>query len=260
MLAGTVQGSSCRTQAWPTPSQGLFVSLLTILLPLLLMDAGRQAHLWWAAAGSGLRCALVALLDDLPPDLPLMLLATAELPADTAAAASLPSSSSRRRLLTAPGAAAAAAGGGAAGHSIQQRMQQQQQQEHLEELGMDPSLAALFPPLGQVSDTQGQQLQGVQVPASTPAAQQRQTAALGQHQQDAGRGCDVLGWVLLDSPGPNERRGMFKVTWTVPPFFGSLTNPCKHFSAALPSTFEALALQPSCCRQNQVVPTIASAQ
>lgn len=137
----------------------------------------------------------------------------------------------------------------------QQRMQQQQ--EYLEELGMDPSLAALFPPLGQVSDTQGQQLQDVHVHASTPAAQQGQTAAQGQHQQDAGVGCDVLGWVLLDSPGPNERRGMFKVSWTVPPFFGVLTNSCMHVSVALPSTLEASALQLSCCRQNQVVPTSA---
>lgn len=212
------------------------LTLLSILPLLLLLDARLQAHLWWAAAGSGLRCALVALLDDLPPDLPLMLLATAELPADAAASASLPSSSSRR-LLTAPGAtAAAAAGGGAAGRSMQQRMQQQQQ-EYLEELGMDPSLAALFPPLGQISDTHGPQLQRVQVHASTPAADQGQTAAQGQHQQDAGRGCDVLGWVLLDSPGPNERRGMFKVSWTVPPFFGPLTNPCMHPAAVLPCTF-----------------------
>lgn len=37
MLAGTVQGSSCHTQAWLTASGGLLESLLLALLTLLTM-------------------------------------------------------------------------------------------------------------------------------------------------------------------------------------------------------------------------------
>jgi hypothetical protein len=140
----------------------------------------------------------VALLDDLPPDLPLLLLATAELPtADAAAsAAALPSSS--RRLLTSPGAAAAAAD--AAGSSKQQCKQQRQQQDHLEQLGLDPTLAALFPPLGQMCDIQNL-VDGLQ----------QQAGLTNMQLQQAGGGSDVLGWVVLGKPGPDERRRMFKV-------------------------------------------------
>lgn len=186
--------------------------------------AALQAHLWWAAAGSGLRCALVALLDDLPADLPLMLLATAELPPTdpaAAAASTLPGSSSRLLLPAGatPTAAAAAAAGvrssprGLAGPSSS--CGSKQQQDVLEELGMDPTLAALFPALGRLSDLQGL-LQGLQKQVSTSAAQEGQPQdpqrqQEGPQQEQAQQGCDALGWVLLGKPGPAERRKMFKV-------------------------------------------------
>lgn len=141
----------------------------------------------------------MALLDDLPPDLPLLLLATAKLPTADPAAAAAALSSSSSRLLTAPGAAAA----DAAGSSKQQR--KQQQREHLEQLGMDPTLAALFPPLGQISDVQSL-VDGLQQQAGLLDMQQQQ-----QQRLQAGDGSDVLGWVLLGQPGPDERRRMFKV-------------------------------------------------
>ncbi|KAF6261685.1 hypothetical protein COO60DRAFT_1699727 [Scenedesmus sp. NREL 46B-D3] len=150
-----------------------------------------QAHLWWAAAGSGLRCALIALLDDLPPDLPLLLLATAELAADPAAAAA--------EAAEADGAAA----GSAAQHTQQQltlaaaeagsgsgAQQLQQQQQCLESLGLEPSLAALFPALGSLEEL-----------LHSPQQQQQQ-------QQPAG--CGVLGRVLLGRVGPAQRQEMFK--------------------------------------------------
>lgn len=138
----------------------------------------------------------MALLDDLPVDVPLLLLATAELPTADApvVAAAVPSSS--RRLLTAPGAAAAHAAG-----SSQQQCKQQRQQEYLEQLGLDPTLAALFPPSGQMSDIQ----------SLVDTCLQQQAGLSYMQQQQAGDGSDVLGWVVLGKPGPDERRRMFKV-------------------------------------------------
>lgn len=182
----------------------------------------------------------MALLDDLPADMPLLLLATAELPpADPAVAAAAgpagAGSSNSRRLLLGPSPAAAAAaaaagvGGGASSAASQQR---QQGVDSLEELGLDPTLAALFPPLGRVSDIktlllqastqqqqQRQQQQQQGQPEAGPAQQQQQEQqqqprveepGQGDEEQDAG-GCDVLGWVVLDTPGPQQRRRMFEV-------------------------------------------------
>ena len=39
-------------------------------------------HLWWETAPASLRAILTMLLADLPPDLPLLLLATADVPAE----------------------------------------------------------------------------------------------------------------------------------------------------------------------------------
>ncbi|WIA11343.1 hypothetical protein OEZ85_011465 [Tetradesmus obliquus] len=144
-----------------------------------------QAHLWWAAAGSGLRCALIALLDDLPPDLPLLLLATAELATDPAAAAAV--GQQRQQQLRLAAAAASSSSSGA----------QLQQQQDLEALGIEPSLAALFPALG-----------GFEELLQSP--QQHSTQQQQQQQVAAAAGCGVLGRVLLGQVGPAERRGMFK--------------------------------------------------
>lgn len=186
--------------------------------------------MWWAAAGSGLRCALVALLDDMPPDTPLLLLATAELPAadPDAAAAGRSKSSNSRKLLTGllpiTSAAAAAAGCSNAGRDDHL----QQQQPDLEELGLEPSLAALFPPLGQLSDirallsdlqrhrkrSRSPVEQAAMLLAGRPEQQLQQPAGQQQKQaEDAatGAGCDVLGWVLLEAPGTPQRRSMFQV-------------------------------------------------
>jgi hypothetical protein len=188
--------------------------------------------MWWAAAGSGLRCALVALLDDMPPDTPLLLLATAELPASdpgTAAAGPGKSSSNSRRLLTGPlqiTSAAAAAAAGCSNAGREDHLQQQQQPD-LEALGLEPSLAALFPPLGQLSDIQAllSDLQQHRRRSRSPVQEaarllarrpEQQLQSSGQQQKQAedtaaGAGCDVLGWVLLEAPGPSQRRNMFQV-------------------------------------------------
>lgn len=182
-----------------------------------------QAHLWWAAAGSGLRCALVALLDDLPADLPLLLLATAELPATDSEAAAAGAAGSSRRLLPGPSSTAAAA---AAGRASTGANGQEQPGECLEELGLDPTLAALFPPLGCLSDLQGLLLpQTSQQDTGLPQAQQNPQGGLADHQQQqqleqqcsqgaraAGHGRAVLGWVLLQPPGALERRKMFQAS------------------------------------------------
>jgi hypothetical protein len=146
-----------------------------------------QAHLWWAAAGSGLRCALIALLDDLPPDLPLLLLATAELATEPAAEAGV--QRNRQQQLRLP---AAASGGGSTA-----QQQQQQHQQCLESLGLEHSLAALFPALGSVEEL-----------LHSPQQQQQQ---LGQQQQQAAAGCGVLGRVILGRVRSAGRREMFKV-------------------------------------------------
>lgn len=150
-----------------------------------------QAHLWWAAAGSGLRCALIALLDDLPPDLPLLLLATAELATDPAATAAAVGQQRQQQLRLAAAAAASS--------SSNAQLQQQQQQD-LEALGIEPSLAALFPALGSFEEL-------LQSPQQHSMQQQQQQVA-------AAAGCGVLGRVLLGQMGPAERRGMFKVSHT----------------------------------------------
>lgn len=190
----------------------------------LVISCGKlQAHLWWAAAGSGLRCALVALLDDLPADLPLLLLATAELPATDADAAAAGTAGSSRRLLPGPSSTAAAA---AAGRASTAASGQEQPGECLEELGLDPTLAALFPPLGCLSDLQGLLLRKTaQQDADLPQGQQNPQAGMADPQQQqqleqhcsqveaaAGHGRGVLGWVLLQPPGPLERRKMFQAS------------------------------------------------
>jgi hypothetical protein len=143
-----------------------------------------------------LRCALIALLDDLPADLPLLLLATAELAADAATAAE--GGQHRQQQLRLP----AAASGSCSGAQHQQE-QQQQQQPSLESMGLEPSLAALFPALGSV-DELSQSLQQQQ--------QQQQQNHHHHQQQQPAAGCDVLGRVLLGQVGPAERKQMFKVS------------------------------------------------
>jgi len=146
-----------------------------------------QAHLWWAAAGSGLRAALVALLDDLPPDMPVLLLATAELSGPAAASAPQQQQRWRLRLPVPP-----SSGGSSSMYQQLAGHHQQQQQQHcdlLDQLGLDPALAALFPNHGNISEAQ----------------QQR------QQQQQQVLGCGVLGWVLLGPVAAAERQQMFKV-------------------------------------------------
>jgi hypothetical protein len=124
--------------------------------------------------------------------MPVLLLATAEL-SGLAAANALQQQQQRWRLrLPVP----PSSGGSSsmyqqlAGHHHHQ--QQQQQQQHcdlLDQLGLDPALAALFPNHGNISEAQ----------------QQR------QQQQQQVLGCGVLGWVLLGPVAAAERQQMFKV-------------------------------------------------
>jgi hypothetical protein len=175
---------------------------------------------------------LVALLDDMPPDTPLLLLATAELPASAsdAAAAGPGKGSNSRKLLPGPlpiasaaAAAAAAAGCSDGGQYLQQQQQKQKQQPELEALGMEPPLAALFPPLGQLSDIKAllSDLQQQRRRSRSPVEQAAMLLARRPDQQQqrqkqaedaaAGAGCDLLGWVLLEAPGAFQRRNMFEV-------------------------------------------------
>jgi hypothetical protein len=58
----------------------LLIEVLPCQTSLLLLAAKLQV--WWDTAPSSLRATLWMLLADLPPDLPLLLLATADVPAD----------------------------------------------------------------------------------------------------------------------------------------------------------------------------------
>lgn len=169
-----------------------------------------QAHLWWAAAGSGLRCALTALLDDLPPDLPLLLLATVDLAeepsgmAEEYEAANAAGRSKTEQLWQLQQARLATAGASSSQVFVHG---QQQQQQSIELLGLDASLAELFPAVGSLAEL-------VQGPAQQQQ-QRQQDVSLQQHQQQQQlatvAGCDVLGRVVLGYPGAAERQEMFKV-------------------------------------------------
>ncbi len=174
-----------------------------------------------------MRCALVALLDDLPAELPVLLLATAELPC-------CPSSIARRS------AAASAVGGGgmqlplqpaalplpaAGGSSSASSSEEQQQQQRmaaaaaapLEQLGLDAALGALFPCAGGADEvllTQQHRLLTQQHRTGAAAEQPAPTTQQQEQQQQLSLlppGARVLGRVLLGPIGADERRLLFKV-------------------------------------------------